>query len=104
MKEVKGLIGYNVFETADNVCAAVRLYKEGIRTMDDIINGVHQMHFIGIDDVVFASRIFNKLLEIQDSQDSQEAFLELFFEHFMECESEMTAYDMTVNKIALGEV
>jgi hypothetical protein len=100
---VKGLIGYNVFETANNVCSAIRLYKEGIRTMEDIINGVHQMHFIGIDNTTFASRIFNKLLEMQDSQEAQEAFLELFFEYFMEFEQEMTVYDMTVNKITIGE-
>lgn len=101
--EIKGLIGFNVFETANNICAAIRLYKEGIRTMEDIINGVHQMHFIGIDNIVFASRIFNKLLEMQDSQEAQEAFLELYFKYFAESEHEMAAYDMTVNKIALGE-
>lgn len=101
---VKGLIGFNAFETADNVCGAIRLYNEGLREMQDLVNGVHQMHFIGIKDEVFASRIFNKLLEMQDSQEAQEAFLELFFEHFMECDYALQAYELTVNKIKIGEV
>ena len=93
---VKGLIGYNVFETADHVCAAIRLYEEGIREMEDIINGVHQMHFCGIKNSLFARELFIYLLE---NEETQEAFLELFFEQYMECNSAMTAYDITVNKI-----
>ena len=97
---VKGLIGYNVFETADHVCAAIRLYEEGIREMEDIINGVHQMHFQGIKNSLFAHKLFTYLLE---NEEMQEAFLDLFFEHYMECNDAMTAYDATVNKIKIGE-
>ena len=97
---VKGLIGYNVFETADHVCAAIRLYEEGINEMEDIIRGVHQMHFRGIKNPLFAHKLFTYLLE---NEEMQEAFLDLFFKHYLEYENAMAAFDATVNKIKIGE-
>lgn len=97
---IKGLIGYNVFETADHICAALRLYEEGIREMEDIINGVHQMHFRGVKDALFAHKLFTYLLE---HEEMQEGFIELFMEHYLEYENAMAAFDATVNKIKIGE-
>ena len=97
---IKGLIGYNVFETANNICAAIRLYEEGIREMEDIINGVHQMHFQGVKDALFAHKLFDYLL---DHEDAQEGFIELFMEYYLKCANALAAFDATVNKIKIGE-
>lgn len=98
---IKGLIGYNVFETADHVCAALRLYEEGIREMEDIINGVHQMHFLGVKDALFAHKLFTYLLE---HEEMQESFIELFMEHYLKYGDAMAAFDASVNQIKIGEV
>jgi hypothetical protein len=97
---IKGLIGYNVFETANNICAAIRLFEEGIREMEDIINGVHLMHFQGVKNAMFAHKLFTYLLE---HEDMQEGFIELFMEHYLEYEDAMAAFDATVNQIKIGE-
>ena len=97
---IKGLIGYNVFETANNICAAIRLFEEGIREMEDIINGVHLMHFQGVKDVLFAHKLFDYLL---DHEDSQEGFIEMFMEHYFKYNNAVAAFDSTVYKIKIGE-
>lgn len=97
---IKGLIGYNVFETANNICAAIRLFEEGVREIEDIINGVHLMHFQGVKDALFAHKLFDYLL---DHEDAQEVFIEMFMENFLKCENALAAFDATVNKTKIGE-
>lgn len=97
---VKGLIGYNAFQTAENVCGAIRLYNLGMRELKDIIEGIHTMHFLDIDDVPFAQTLFQYLTNWQEPQ---EGLLEMFFKNFTEGMSPMQALSTAVNLIHIGE-
>ena len=58
------------------------------------------MHFQGVKDALFAHKLFDYLL---DHEDTQEVFIEMFMENFLKCENALAAFDATVNKIKIGE-
>lgn len=65
---VKTLIGNNPFGTASNVYMVIKLYKAGIRPMDSIIEHIHNVDFVGIDDKKFAKALVNKLIDNENKQ------------------------------------
>ena len=93
---IKGLLGYNAFQTAENVCGAIRLYNLGVREMPDIVHGIHTMHFLDIEDVPFAQTLFQYLTNWQEVQ---EDLLELFFENYLSGVSPMQALSLATNTI-----
>jgi hypothetical protein len=78
--DVNGLIGYNILETANNIVGAVRLYEMGIREMDDIIHGIHQVKFLGIPDKEFAEDLVKFLFNYEPQL---ETFISYFIEDFL---------------------
>lgn len=93
---IKGLIGYNAFCTANNICGALRLYKAGVREMEDIVNGIRQMNFIGLDDLLFAKDLINALI---DNIDKQEELVEAFFMNYLEGVPELQAIDIAISQV-----
>lgn len=72
---VRTLIGNNPFETASNVYMVIKLYKAGIRPIDSIVEHVHNVDFIGIDNKKFAKALVNKLIDNEDKQGQIVEFL-----------------------------
>lgn len=100
--ETKALVGYNVLQTAENLCGAIILYKAGVREMEDIINGVHQMHFIDIGEPMFIMGLIKALVETP--QEKHELFVKAFTENFLEFEDELEALHQTKEEYGILSV
>lgn len=94
--KVTNLIGYNAFQTAENVYTVVKHCKEPKMSLELMIDKIYNFQTVGIEDKAFAKTLFQYLL-LFDSKDEQESFIERFFEYFTNGDNPMKALSKAVN-------
>lgn len=97
---VKNVVGENAFQTAEMVYTVVQVHEEGKVDVDVLIQCIDSVSIMGIKDEAFADTLFQYLVRYQESM---EAFVELFFKHYITGMPPMQALSATVNQIKIGE-
>jgi hypothetical protein len=95
--DVKNLIGYNAFQTAENVYTVVKHYKEPRMSLELMIDKIYNFQTVGIEDTAFAKTLFQYLLQYQQKQ---EALVKRFIEYLINGEEPMKALSKAVNSLS----
>lgn len=96
---IKNVIGENAFQTAEMVYTVVQIHEEGKVDVDVLVQCINSVSIMGIKDEAFADTLFQYLVR---HQKNMEAFVELFFKHYITGMTPMQALSATQTKI--GEV
>lgn len=96
--DLKEFIGYNAFQTAENVYALVKTNLKTGMKVEDIIPKIYTLQYCSIekDDIAFAKTLFQYLLTYQNKR---EILVKRFIENFAKGSEPMKALSDAANSL-----